>query len=84
MTEFEQQVAAALRFEILKVRELNSSEAPMAISVALAPRVAAVIDRLARMYVDDVHGGDEDSEQYRAVLGARREDGLATLRRTRP
>lgn len=77
MTEFEQQVAQALAAFAGIDSEYDHD---MRVIQVLAPSVAAALDRLARMYVDDVHGGDDDSERYRAVLGARREDGLAALR----
>jgi hypothetical protein len=42
--------------------------------------VAAAIERLATLYVDDVWGGAPDGERYQRTLAARRADGLAALR----
>jgi hypothetical protein len=78
MTDFEKQVAevlAALYEEWLKEHRGGIAMLPWA-----APRVAAAIDRLARMYVDDVGGATDESTEYHLALAACRAAALAALR----
>jgi hypothetical protein len=83
VTEFEQQVAEALTEILYKLdaeHRLASVGTSGWLGQELAPRVAAALDTLARMYVDDVWGGSDESERYRQQLAARHETALAALR----